>query len=112
MALLNVVAHGSPLTSAAGNKNPATLLVSVTDTSGNGITGLGSTNFTLDTMVVGPGGAAVVVNSITVGAYAGYYRINVVPTGAFNWAKGEYGVAVIVTSGTNKGQTLTNFWVP
>lgn len=112
--LLDVVAHGNPVTAAAGNRNAAQILVSVTDSTGTPVTGLSTSNITIDTLLVGAFGSNLVVSSLGLATYGGYYRVNVVPTGTANWVTGEFDVAVMVKNPSNgdKGQTIAHFRVP
>lgn len=113
MALLNVVAHGNPQIAAAGNRNTAQILVSVTNPTGAGVTGLTATHIKIDTLLVAPFGSNLVVSGFGLAPFAGYYRIDVVPTGTLNWAAGEFDVAVTVKTNTgDMGQTITHFRVP
>lgn len=113
MALLNIVAHGNPVMAAAGNRNPAQILLSVTDSTGAPVTGLGTSHITVDTLLVGAGGSNLVVTTIGLATFGGYYRINVVPTGTLNWASGEFDASVIVKSSIgDKAQTIAHFRVP
>jgi hypothetical protein len=111
--LLDIVAHGNPTTAKAGNRNPAQILVSVTDSSGTPVTGLTATDITIDTLLVGAGGSNLVRSAFGLATFGGYYRIDVVPTGTLNWVAGEFDVAVMVKNGVgDKAQTITHFRVP
>jgi hypothetical protein len=112
--LLDIVAHGNPTTAKSGNRNPAQILVSVTDASGTPVNGLTSSDITFDTLLVGPGGANVVLDTFGTATFGGYYRLDVVPLGTLKWVSGEFDIAVMVSDpGTgNLAQTITSFIVP
>ena len=59
MARLIVVAFSEDTIAAPGNRQPNYIEVSVTDVDGEPVTGLGVSNFKVDPMIVGPGGALV-----------------------------------------------------
>jgi hypothetical protein len=113
-ALLDIVAHGNPTTAADGNRDPAQILVSVTDSTGTPVTGLTASEIKIDTLLVGPGGSNVVLDTFGLATYDGYYRLDVVPSGTAKWETGEYDVAVMVENpGTSdRAQTITSFIVP
>lgn len=107
MALLIVCAASEDAIAAPGNRQPNYVLVSVTDATGVPVTGLATTNFRVDPMIVGPGGALVNVTGVIPGQLAGCYLINVVPITTQTWKAGVYVFAVAVTHGADRGQTLT-----
>jgi hypothetical protein len=106
MARLIVTAFSEDTIAAPGNRAPNYIIVSVTDFNGVPITGLGVSNFKVDPMIVGPGGALVNVTGVGAGRLPGFYHINVVPIRAETWKKGVYIFAVAVEKGADKGQTL------
>jgi hypothetical protein len=106
MARLIVNAFSEDTIAAPGNRQPNYIIVSVTDANGAPVVGLGTSNFKVDPMVVGPGGALVNITGVTAGRLHGFYHINVVPIRAETWKKGVYIFAVAVEQGANKGQTL------
>jgi hypothetical protein len=106
MALLIVTAFSEDTIAAPGNRQPNYLVVSITDTGGIPITGLGAANFEVDPMIVGPGGALVNIAGVTPGRLPGFYHVNVVPIRRETWKKGVYIFAVAVESGVDKGQAL------
>ena len=117
MARLIVVAFSEDTIAAPGNRQPNYIEVSVTDVDGEPVTGLGVSNFKVDPMIVGPGGALVDIKSVAAGRLPGFYHINVVPIGTQTWKKGVYIFAVaveaaalpappIVAPSPRKGQTL------
>src|SRR6266566_5150637 len=81
MARLIVVAASEDTIAAPGNRQPNYVVVSVTDRHGEPITGLGTPNFQVVPMIVGPGGALVDITTIIAGSLAGFYLIEVVPIG-------------------------------
>lgn len=113
MAHLNVVVHGNPTTAAAGNRNPAAILISVTDSAGVPVTGIPAANVQYDTLLTGAFGSAVVMSSFGALTLAGYYRLEVVPNGTANWVTGEFDIAVVVKSNIgDRGQGIAHFRVP
>ena len=107
MALLIVSAASEDTIAAPGNRQPNYVLVSVTDSAGIPITGLTATNFNVDPMIVGPGGALVNIASVTPGRLAGFYLIQVVPINTQTWKAGVYVFAVSVQRAPDQGQALT-----
>jgi hypothetical protein len=108
MALLYVVASSEDAIAAPGNRQPNYLVVSVTDAQGNPKAGLAAANFHVDPMIVGPGGALVNITSVSPGRLPGFYFIDLVPIRTETWKAGVYIFAVAVTSGVDRGQTLTS----
>lgn len=106
MALLLVQALSEDTIAAPGNRNPNYIVVSVTDGDGNPIGGLDVSNFRVDPMVVGPGGALVNIVSIAAGRLPGFYVVNVVPIKSETWRAGGYLFAIAVTAPVGRGQTL------
>jgi hypothetical protein len=106
MARLIVIAFSEDTIAAPGNRQPNYIIVSVTDANGNPITGLGVSNFKVDPMIVGPGGALVNIVNVTAGRLPGFYHVNVVPINQETWKAGVYIFAVAVDSRTDRGQTL------
>jgi hypothetical protein len=103
---LIVTAFSEDTIAAPGNRQPNYIIVSVTDVNGIPVTGLGASNFKVDPMIVGPGGALVNITDVTAGRLPGFYHINVVPIRTETWKKGVYIFAVAVEKGVTKGQTL------
>jgi hypothetical protein len=85
MAILIVTAFSEDTIAAPGNRQPNYIVVSVTDANGIPITGLGISDFKVDPMIVGPGGALVNITSVTGGRLPGFYNINVVPIRTETW---------------------------
>ena len=67
MALLLVQALSEDAIASPGNRNPNYIVVSVTDANGVPLSGLAASNFKVDPMVVGPGGALVNITSCNPG---------------------------------------------
>ena len=108
MAWLIVTALSEDTIAAPGNRAPNYVVVSVTDRHGKPITGLGTSNFQVDPIIVAPGGALVDITTIIPGRLAGFYVIEVVPIGTETWKSGVYIFAISVTSMADKGQTLAS----
>lgn len=106
MARLIVTAFSEDTIAAPGNRRPNYIVMSVTNTRGTPVTGLGVSNFKVDPMIVGPGGALVNITGVTAGRLPGFYHVNVVPIRKETWKKGVYIFAVAVERGADKGQTL------
>ena len=108
MSRLIVNALSEDTIAAPGNRQPNYIVVSVTDTNGVPVTGLGAVNFKVDPVIVGPGGALVNITGVTAGRLPGIYLVNVVPIRTETWKAGGYIFAVAVESGANRGQTLAS----
>ncbi|HEX2058066.1 MAG TPA: hypothetical protein VHI71_06825 [Actinomycetota bacterium] len=106
MALLIVEAFSEDTIAAPANRQPNYLVVSVTNAAGEPATGLTVSNFKVDPVIVGPGGALVNIVDVTAGRLPGVYLIRVVPINTETWKAGVYIFAVAVTRGTDKGQAL------
>lgn len=106
MARLIVTAFSEDTIAAPGNRQPNYIIVSVTDTNGAPVTGLGVTSFKVDPMIVGPGGALVNITTVTGGRLPGFYHVNVVPINTQTWKAGVYIFAVAVERAPDHGQTL------
>ena len=106
MARLIVAAFSEDTIAAPGNRQPNYIVVSVTDSAGIPVTGLGVPNFKVDPMIVGPGGALVNITGVTAGRLPGFYHINVVPIRTETWKAGVYILAVAVERGVDQGQAL------
>ena len=91
-----------------GNRQPNYIEVSVTDANGAPTTGLTASNFKVDPMIVGPGGALVNITGLTAGRLPGFYHLNVLPIRTETWKAGVYIFAVAVTKNGDRGQTLTS----
>ncbi len=107
MAQLIVLACSEDAIASPGNRNPNYIVVSVTNANGDPVTGLLATNFKVDPMIVGPGGALVNITNVNSGRLPGFYFVDVVPIRNETWKAGVYIFAVAVQAGANKGQTLT-----
>ena len=106
MSLLIVNAASEDTIAAPGNRQPNYITVSVTDASGAPVTGLAAADFSVDPMIVGPGGALVNITSVIGGRLPGFYLINVVPIKTETWKSGTYIFAVAVNHSGNHGQNL------
>jgi hypothetical protein len=96
----NTIAH-------PGNRQPNYIVVSVTNQNGEPVTGLTATNFKVEALIVGPGGALVDISRVAGGAQ-GLYYIDVIPVQTYTWVSGTYIFGISVTRGAQKGQTLTS----
>ena len=110
MALLIVNAAAEDGLAAPGNTQPNHVIVSVTDSVGNPVTGLTAANFKIQPAIVGAGGALVNIQSVAPPPYdpTGIYIIRVVPINTQTWKAGVYIFAVAVTRGADKGQNLAS----
>lgn len=106
MARLIVSALSEDTIAAPGNRRPNYLTVSVTDAEGVPLSALGSGNFRVDPMIVGPGGSLVNIVSVTPGRLPGFYLIQVVPVSVETWKAGVYIFCVAVIRGSDQGQSL------
>ena len=113
MSNLIVNALSEDTFSAPGNRNANYIVVSVTDSNGVPVTGLGIPNFKVDPVIeasVGPFGERVNINLVNPARLPGFYIVYVAPiqtqTSAPPWKPGVYIFAVSVTNGVNQGQTL------
>ena len=106
MARLIATAFSEDTIAAPGNRRSNYIIMSVTDANGAPVTGLAASNFKVDAMIVGPGGALVNITGVTAGRLPGFYHINVLPIKTETWKKGVYIFAVAVQRGADKGQTL------
>ncbi len=106
MARLVITAFSEDTGAAPENRQPNYIIVSVTDVNGVPVTGLGTSKFKVDAMIVGPLGSQVNITDVTAGRLPGFYHINVVPVGTKTWKKGVYIFAIAVEQGADRGQTL------
>ena len=106
MARLIVTAFSEDTIAAPGNREPNYVIVSVTDENGVPVTGLNETHFTVDPMIVGPGGSKVDVIHVRMGRLQGFYNVRIVPIAEEEWQAGVYIFAVAVQKGEDRGQTL------
>lgn len=107
MARLIVDAASEDSIATPGNRRPNYIIVSVTDSNGVPVTGLGAGAFSVDPMIVGPGGALVNITRVAAGRLPGFYHVDVVPIRRETWKSGGYIFAVAVERGPDRGQTLT-----
>ena len=108
VARLIVEALSEDTIAEPGNRRPNYIVVSVTDEEGRPVSGLDASNFRVDAMIVGPGGALVDITDVKTGRLPGFYHINVVPMQMYTWKSGTYIFAVAVEAGAGRGQTLTS----
>jgi hypothetical protein len=71
------------------------------------VTGLSATNFKVEALIVGPGGALVDISRVAGGAQ-GFYYIDVIPVQTYTGVSGIYIFGISVTRGAQKGRTLTS----
>ena len=106
MARLIVTAVSEDTIAAPGNRQSNYLIVSVTNASGVPVTGLTAGNFTVQPIIVGPGGALTNITGVSGGGMPGFYLIDLVPINTETWKSGVYVFGVAVKKGTNQGQAL------
>lgn len=108
MALLIVNAASEDTIAAPGNRQNNYVVVSVTDSVGNAVTGLTAANFKVQPVIVGPGGALVNITGAAAAGLPGFYIVNVVPIKTETWKAGTYIFAVAVERGSDRGQNLAS----
>ncbi|HEV7889729.1 MAG TPA: hypothetical protein VGP08_03775 [Pyrinomonadaceae bacterium] len=108
MALLIVNAASEDAIAAPGNREYNYVVVSVTDNVGNPVTGLMAANFTVQPVIVGPGGALVNITGASAAGLPGFYILNLVPIRTETWKVGVYIFAVAVERGADRGQNLAS----
>lgn len=109
MARLIVEAIAEDGNAAPGNVDVSAIIVSVTNSKGEGVTGLNSSNFILGSVMVGAGGSISYIDSVMHAVNApitGIYIIRIAPLAGRTWKSGVYIWSLKVTSGVNVGQTL------
>ena len=106
MALLIVQAASEDTIAGPGNREPNYVCISVTDSVGNAVTGLAASNFSVQPLIVGPGGALVNIVSSAAAGLPGMYIIRVVPINVQTWKAGVYIFGVAVKRGADVGQAL------
>lgn len=109
MARLIIEAIAEDGIAAPGNVNVSAIIVSVTNSKGEGVIGLNKSNFTLGSIMVGPGGSLSHIDSVMHDVSApitGIYIIRIAPLAGQTWKLGVYIWSLKVTSGVNIGQTL------
>lgn len=115
MSRLIVTALSEDTVAAPGNRYSNHIIVSVTDTEGVPVTGLGASNFKIEPRIVAPFGANVNIDNVIEGGLPGFYNIHVVPIKSETWKKGVYVFAVVVQRrariGQDKGQTLASVFI-
>ena len=108
MSLLIVQAASEDTVAAPGNRQDNYVVVSVSDSVGNAVTGLTASNFKVQPVIVGPGGALVNITGASTAGLPGFYIIRVVPINTQTWKAGTYIFAVAVERGADKGQALAS----
>ncbi|MDQ3908325.1 MAG: hypothetical protein M3268_08260 [Acidobacteriota bacterium] len=108
MSLLIVNAASEDTIAAPGNRLNNYIVVSVTDSVGNPVTGLAQNNFQVQPVIVGPGGALVNITGAAPAGLPGFYIVDVVPIRTETWKAGVYIFAVAVTRGADRGQNLAS----
>ena len=68
--------------------------------------GLVASNFEVDPLIVGPGGALVNIVRVSPGKLAKFYLLNVLPIRTETWKSGVYIFCVAVKRASDQGQTL------
>lgn len=108
MALLIVQAASEDTIAAPGNREANYVCVSVSDSVGNPVTGLTDKNFSVQPLIVGPGGSLVNIVSAAAAGLPGMYIIRVVPINIQTWKSGVYIFGVAVKRGADLGQALAS----
>lgn len=106
MALLTVTAISEDTIAAPANRQPNYIVVAVSQSSGAPLTGLLASNFQVDACIVGPGGAAVTIDTVSGLIIPGTYLVRVKPISTQTWKAGSYIFAVAVKHGADQGLTL------
>jgi len=106
MSRLIVVARSEDTIAAPGNRKPNYIVVSVSDKNGVGVKGLTKSNFKVDAVIVGAGGALVKIIGVNKGRLPGFYIVRVVPIRKENWRSGVYIFGVAVKKKKSSGQSL------
>jgi hypothetical protein len=108
MSLLMVKAASEDTIAAPGNRQNNYVVVSVTDAGGNPVTGLNASNFKVQPVIVGAGGALVNITGAATAGLPGFYIVDVVPIKTETWKAGTYIFAVAAERGADKGQALAS----
>lgn len=107
MARLIVTAIAEDTIAAPGNVKDSYIVVSVTDSNGVAVTGLGIKNFAVGSPIVGPGGSISHINTVGAGgSVSGVYILRIGPLAGQTWKSGVYIWSVAVTHGSDHGQAL------
>jgi hypothetical protein len=92
----------------AGNSDPLYLTISVTDQDGVPTGDYNTLQFAVDAPIVAAGGAQVVIAYVNGGG--GLYSVHLKPTTyqgtQYTWQLGSYVFFIVVTRGSDRGQTL------
>lgn len=105
---LLVTATSEDTIASPGNRHPNYIVASVTDARGAPVSGLTQSNFKVDAMIVGPGGALVDITRVTEGRLPGFYFIDVTPIKTETWKSGTYIFGIAVQNGGDRGQALAS----
>ena len=106
MPRLEVEAIADQSSAAAGNNQPAYVLVSSIRASGTHSTGLATADFSVTAKLVPAGASAVSVSDIHESSSdPGFFRLSIEP--AVDWREGRYLLSVVVDDAGRRGQTLT-----
>ena len=89
---------------ARNNSERAVICMAITDRDGKGVTGLTESNFTIDDLLVAPGGSGLRIDTIVPNVRPGFYNLDVVPSNT--WEVGVYVLGVTVESGDDDGTKL------
>ena len=108
MSLLIVNAASEDTIAAPGNRQNNYVVVSVSDAAGNAVSGLTASNFRVQPVIVGPGGALVNITGASAAGLPGFYIVTVVPINTQTWKAGTYIFAVAVERGADRGQNLAS----
>lgn len=109
---LKITGLSEDVLAAPGNKHPNYIILSITDNYGVPIPNLGISNFTLDTMIVGPGGSAMIdISRVLQGKIDGTYLIQVIPTDEETWKSGVYIFVIKAFYDKYQGQILIKSFI-
>ncbi|PLX97055.1 MAG: hypothetical protein C0622_13780 [Desulfuromonas sp.] len=111
MSRLIVTAVGTNVLATTDNSDVCYVSVSVTDAYGNPVTGLEKSDFEVGTMLVAPGGTALVLAAVRPSVLPGFYAFDMRPHGYELWMKGKYVVAIAVQKEKKKGQALVTIQI-
>lgn len=107
--LLQVEAISEDTIAAPGNNRANYVIVSVTDHCGKPVKDLETSHFTVQALIVGPGGSLVdITDAREAFGMDGFYFIDVKPIRSRDWQPGVYIFAIVVQSASQQGQTLAS----
>lgn len=107
MTRLILEAIAADTIAAAGNRDPASIALAVSDESGTPITDVDIADIRVDAMIVGVGGVPVRIATVVPGRLPGTYIAQVVPLREETWKPGGHVFAVAVAHKSQRGLTLT-----